>query len=190
MQDANSTEQGVVPPNKLPRPRRVITAHTAAGKSIFDPSLPEETPIQVLSDKAAASLAYSVRLPPTFADDADISNYTTLLNDPPGITISDSAVLRWYDIGPGVESSLHRTMSIDYLVLLFGELELVLDSGETRALRPGDVVIQRGTMHSWKNNTSEWARTLAVTIPVRSVIVGGQNVGEDLGSIEGLKKSA
>ncbi|KAI0450346.1 RmlC-like cupin domain-containing protein [Xylaria acuta] len=189
MQDVNPAEEGIVPPNDLPPQRRVITAHTTDGTSIFDSSLPEETPIQVLSNKAAASLAYAVQIPPTFTDDADIGNYTRLLKDPPGLTISDSAVLRWYDIGPGVESPLHRTMSIDYLVVLFGYLELVLDSGETRTLRPGDVVIQRGTMHSWKNITSGWARTLAVTIPVHGMIVGGQSVGEDLGSIEGFKKS-
>lgn len=167
----------------------MITTHTPEGKSVFHTALPDEAPVQVLDPRASASLAYVAKLPASVAGDTDISNYAELLKDPPGLTIPDSAVLRWYDIGPGVESPLHRTMSIDYLVVLFGELELGLDSGETRTIRLGDVVIQRGTLHSWKNAGSTWARTLAVTIPVEGIVVGGEKVGEDLGTITGFKNS-
>ncbi len=54
---------------------------------------------------------------------------------------------------------MHRTETIDYGVLLAGEIWLVLDDGETK-LTPGDIVIQRGTNHAWSNRSSEPARML------------------------------
>lgn len=50
---------------------------------------------------------------------------------------------------------MHRTVSLDYGVLISGELECLLDSGETRSVHPGDVVVQRGTMHQWVNRGKE-----------------------------------
>ena len=46
---------------------------------------------------------------------------------------------------------MHRTVSLDYGVVLEGEVELVLDSGETRLMKRGDVSVQRGTNHAWRN---------------------------------------
>lgn len=52
---------------------------------------------------------------------------------------------------------MHRTQTIDYGIVLSGELWLVVDEGETR-LGPGDIVIQRGTNHAWSNRTDQPAR--------------------------------
>lgn len=58
---------------------------------------------------------------------------------------------------------MHRTETIDYGILLSGEIWLVLDEGETK-LNPGDIVIQRGTNHAWSNRTDETARMLFVLL--------------------------
>jgi hypothetical protein len=58
---------------------------------------------------------------------------------------------------------MHRTESIDYGILIHGEIVLILDEGEV-VLKPGSVVIQRGTNHAWANRTSETARMLFVLI--------------------------
>ncbi len=58
---------------------------------------------------------------------------------------------------------MHRTETIDYGILLSGELWLVLDEGETK-LTPGDVVIQRGTNHAWSNRTNETARMVFILL--------------------------
>ncbi|KAI1314089.1 RmlC-like cupin domain-containing protein [Xylaria venustula] len=189
--NSQASEGGsVLAPNNLPPPRRLITTHTSDGKSVFYSDLSEEPHVQVLDPRASAALAYVTKLPASLRPEADISNYAKVAADPPGLTISNSAVLRWYDIGPGVESPLHRTMSIDYLVVLFGEVDLVLDSGESRTMRPGEVVVQRGTFNSWRNKSSDWVRTLAITIPVGNIVVGGKEVGEELEDIQGFKRSA
>ncbi|KAL9616952.1 MAG: hypothetical protein Q9160_008222 [Pyrenula sp. 1 TL-2023] len=178
-----------VPVNDLPPHTRVITTHTDTGKSVFDETLPREVPVQVLDPRASAALTYVAAIPAALAgDNADLRAYTSLLHDPPGLTIPNAAVLRAYDMGPGVASPLHRTTSIDFLVVLYGEMELTLDSGEIRHVKAGEVVIQRGTMHSWKNVSEGWARMLAVTIPVNELVVGGESKKEDLGGIEGFKE--
>lgn len=85
---------------------------------------------------------------------------------------------------------MHRTVSLDYGVVLEGEVELVLDSGETRLLKRGDVAVQRGTNHAWRNVTPDavdsvsgervpqWARMLYVLSPCEEVAVGGRKLGE------------
>lgn len=52
---------------------------------------------------------------------------------------------------------MHRTQSIDYGIVLAGEIWLLVDEGEVK-LGPGDIVIQRGTNHAWSNRTEEMAR--------------------------------
>jgi hypothetical protein len=57
----------------------------------------------------------------------------------------------------------HATDSIDYFILLVGELWLVVDDGEETKLSPGDVVIQQGTRHAWQNRGNT-AATFAVVL--------------------------
>lgn len=57
----------------------------------------------------------------------------------------------------------HRSDTIDYGVLLEGELTLELDDGE-RVLRQGDVVVQMGTRHAWRNTGNSPARMLFVMV--------------------------
>ena len=61
---------------------------------------------------------------------------------------------------------MHRTETIDYGVVLDGEITLVLDAGET-ALKAGDVVIQRGTSHAWANRSGRNCRMAFILIDGR-----------------------
>ncbi|KAK0108102.1 hypothetical protein ONS95_002923 [Cadophora gregata] len=99
-------------------------------------------------------------------------------------------VLRYVDFAPSKDPYMHRTESIDYGVVLEGVLELILDSGETRIMKRGDVCVQRGTMHAWKNITENdgWARMLFTLISAEKVVVGGQGLGEDLPAMTGDKE--
>ena len=65
--------------------------------------------------------------------------------------------------GPQPHPLMHRTESIDYGIVLEGELVLVLDGGETR-LRAGDIVVQRGTSHAWANRSGRPARMAFILI--------------------------
>ena len=59
--------------------------------------------------------------------------------------------------------TIHETKTIDYIVLLDGDVTLLLDDDEVK-LKPFDVVVQRGTNHAWVNNGSDPALFIAVLI--------------------------
>ena len=58
---------------------------------------------------------------------------------------------------------MHKTKTIDYIILLSGDVTLLLDEDEVR-LKPFNVVVQRGTNHAWVNNGNEPALLIAVLI--------------------------
>lgn len=59
---------------------------------------------------------------------------------------------------------MHKTATLDVIVLVRGEIDLLLDDGAAKRLRPGDVVIQRATNHAWVNRGAETALLVAVLI--------------------------
>ncbi|KAL4803141.1 RmlC-like cupin domain-containing protein [Aspergillus unguis] len=163
---------------------RYITTHNPSGKAIFSTTLSESMPTAPIPDSAIFSLAYTTNNTPVdLSTDADITDYASYLQpgNAPGLVINSGSVCRIVDMQPGALSPMHRTVSIDFGVVLEGEVELVLDSGETRTLKRGDVAVQRGTNHAWRNCSSEgWARMLYVLQPAQQIEIGGRTLGEDL----------
>lgn len=85
-----------------------------------------------------------------------------------------------------VSSPLHRAVSLDYGVVIEGEFELTLDSGETRIMRQGDFCVNRGAMHAWRNLTGNGTlpgRMLWVLLDCKPLIINGQEAEEDLGEL-------
>lgn len=72
--------------------------------------------------------------------------------------------VRIVDMPPGARSPMHRTESVDYGVVLSGEITLVLDDGSDTTVGPGDLVVQRGTDHAWENRSTGWTRILFVLV--------------------------
>ncbi|KAL4975277.1 hypothetical protein BDW66DRAFT_152090 [Aspergillus desertorum] len=181
------------PPKSLPPLSRHITTHNAAGKAIFSTNIPPTLPVTRIPDGADFSLAYtSPSIPASFANETDIATYASYLEpgNSPGLVISTGSVCRIVDMPPSALSPMHRTVSLDYGVVLEGEVQLELDSGETRLLRRGDVAVQRGTNHAWRNVTppgvdgqAQWARMLYVLLPAEVVEVDGKKLGEELGEM-------
>ena len=62
--------------------------------------------------------------------------------------------------------SFHRTETIDFGIVLSGEIVLLLDEGET-TVRQGDIVVQRGTNHGWANRTDQPCRIAFILIDGR-----------------------
>lgn len=92
-------------------------------------------------------------------------------------------MLRVVDMAPLATSPMHRTVSMDYGVVLEGEVELELDSGEKRLLRKGDIFVQRGTAHLWRNPSSTQPMRLMIvhlgSLPVS--VPGKGELGEFMG---------
>jgi mannose-6-phosphate isomerase-like protein (cupin superfamily) len=79
-------------------------------------------------------------------------------------------LLRILDVYPlkdgGKRTVMHRTRTLDYVVVIEGELVLILDDTEV-TLKPGDVVVQRGTDHAWENRSDTIARAAFFHIDAR-----------------------
>jgi quercetin dioxygenase-like cupin family protein len=169
----------------LPSVNRYITTNEANGKSVFSTQISEDLPQQIVNG-IPFGLAYtSNEFPSQLSEDGDIKRYEANLSTPPGLVISTGTVCRFVDFPPASESPMHRTVSLDYGVVLEGEVELTLDGGETRIMKRGDIAIQRATNHAWKNITpgGGWARMLYVLTPCQPVQIGSEVLGE---SVEGI----
>ena len=117
----------------------------------------------------------TTEFPVRFNEDADLTGYQHLIENPTGIVNPHGAAFRMVDFPPGYTTSMHRTVSLNFNVVIEGELELILDSGETRLLRRGHSVVQRAINHSWRNpSDTHWARVAAFVLPAEPLRVGGQ----------------
>ncbi|KAK0384831.1 hypothetical protein NLU13_7309 [Sarocladium strictum] len=161
--------------------KRFITTHDPSGRTTFVDSLSEEAPFQTLPDNVDFALCYATdKFPVPLTDEADVDTYKKYTKELPGIAIPTGTVLRVVDIPPAATSPMHRTVSLDYGVVLEGEVELRLDSGETRIMGRGDMSVQRGTNHAWRNTSdSSWARMLYVLQPAEPLLVGGKELSDN-----------
>jgi len=80
----------------------------------------------------------------------------------------------------GHDPIMHRTETLDYAVILAGQMELILDSGQVEMLEAGDVVIQRGTNHAWKPVGAVPVKVLFVLMDAEPARVAGKVLGDHL----------
>jgi quercetin dioxygenase-like cupin family protein len=75
------------------------------------------------------------------------------------------------DFPAGAPGRMHRTETIDYVIVLQGEIEMDMDQSTVK-LKAGDILIQRGTNHSWVNRSTEPARVAFVLIDAQPLGIG------------------
>ena len=148
--------------------RRVVTGHDDKGRAkvLIDEQIKNEfSPRQ----GAAYSVIWSTEGSP-------ISN--DVLEDPSekkiGTSIDDGTVFRVVSFAPGVSPRNHRTDSIDYGVVMSGEIHMELDDGVVVVLKAGDVLVQRGTIHNWVNKGSVPCVIAFTLIAAKPVSIGGK----------------
>lgn len=134
-----------------------------------------------------AEIYTSSKFPIELNDEIDLRQHQELIaSGKLGIVNPNGTVIRFVDFEPSKTNTnvmYHRTQSLDYGVVLDGEMIIDLDDGSSTQLKRGDIVIQRGTMHAWRNASStQWARMLYVLQDSHPVVVNGQRLKEDLGS--------
>src|SRR5215469_11199999 len=141
-------------------PRRVVTGHDENGKSVVlsDGTPPQQHPMkgrevgadffEMWNDPKTVPLLTSVE-----AREPSEREFT--------IMPATGHLIRIIDIYPpsqgGKRTVMHRTQTLDYMVVIEGEVVLVLDDSEV-TLKQSDVVVQRGTDHAWENRSDQVAR--------------------------------
>ncbi|KAH7010923.1 hypothetical protein B0J12DRAFT_611665 [Macrophomina phaseolina] len=176
-----------LPEKNFPEVQRVITTHEKSGRTTFETGVPESVSWERSNIGADFFLAYTLAgFPVPLTDDADLQTYKGHLANKPPFMIPGGGVVRYVDYHPGGEPVWHRTVTLDIGVVVEGEIELELDSGEKRLLRRGDVAIQRGSNHRWRNpSDTNFARALYIALDAKPVVIDGQELGESLGKVSG-----
>ncbi len=168
------------------RVRRVVTGHDADGKSIIarDGIAPNMKEMPSFPGLALTDLWETKGAPASNAGDADAAERPVHLEPPKNGTIvrivefpPDSTRPHSSDgregfkaIGAGhaqdkhsSDPMMHRTGTVDYIIVLKDEIYAVMEKGET-LLKAGDVLIQRGTMHSWSVRSNEPCIVAAILV--------------------------
>jgi quercetin dioxygenase-like cupin family protein len=140
--------------------RRIVTGHDSAGRGriVSDGTAPAS---RVVPDGATFHDMWVTMASPAqiAASEAEPIRDDELLGPPEAGTR-----VRIVDMPPGARSPMHRTESVDYGVVLAGEITLVLDDGSATTVGPGELVVQRGTDHAWENRSEQPVRILFVLV--------------------------
>jgi mannose-6-phosphate isomerase-like protein (cupin superfamily) len=147
--------------------RRVVTGHDASGRAVVKI---DEVAKNLVSSRpgATACVVWTTEGFPvdnTGKEDAGLRKT--------GTTLDNGTVFRILELEPGVGPRNHRTDSIDYAVVMSGEVDMELDDA-TVHLKAGDVLVQRGTIHNWINRGSEPCVIAFVLIAAKPVTIGGK----------------
>ena len=144
-------------------PRRIVTGHDSSSRSVVVSDGPPPASRTIVDGATFHDMWISAAWPPALAPtEPEPVGAGEPLGPPP-----DGSNVRIVHMPPGTRSPMHRTESLDYGVVLEGEVTLVLDGGSDTKVGPGELVVQRGTNHAWENRTDGATRVLFVMVGAR-----------------------
>jgi quercetin dioxygenase-like cupin family protein len=126
--------------------RRVVTGHDRNGKAVVRIDDVGANKQSARKNVTRQDIWSTDDLPVIFVEDGEDKGARKMAT-----TIKGGSVFRVVEFLPGSTPRNHRTDSIDYAVVLSGEIDMEMD-GTMIHLRQGDVLVQRGTIHDWINN--------------------------------------
>jgi hypothetical protein len=170
--------------------RRVVTGHDDNGKSVFieDGEATAVKEMESMPGLALTDLWVTNSAPASNSGNVDAADRPVVLEPPANGTIfrivefpPDSA---WRDNADAKEAfssigadhatddstedaMMHKTSTVDYLLVLKGEIWAILDDGVETCVKQGDVMVQRGTNHSWSVRTDEPCLLAAILVDAK-----------------------
>ena len=147
--------------------RRVVTGHDAKGRAVVKI---DEVSKNITSNRPGASACVvwtTESFPVNNTGDADEGLRKV------GTTLKNGTVFRVIEFAPGVAPRNHRTDSIDYAVVVSGEIDMEVEDAVVH-LKAGDVLVQRGTIHNWVNRGTQPCVMAFILIDAKPVDVDGK----------------
>jgi quercetin dioxygenase-like cupin family protein len=139
--------------------RRIVTGHDAKGRSTVgsDGTIVSQ-PGKMQPSVAVANIWVNETLPPALdGPDPTLQSF-------PMLPSNGGAVFRILELQPGTAPHMHKTETIDYVVVTEGELAMLLEDGTELVLKPHDIVVQRATVHGWANRGTSPCRFATVVV--------------------------
>src|SRR6266545_2785724 len=147
--------------------RRVVTGHDANGRAVVKIDEVSKNLVSSRPGSTACVVWTTESFPVDNTGNADEGLRKV------GTTLNNGTVFRVVEFAPGVARRNHRTDSIDYAVVMSGEIDMELDDSVVH-LKAGEVLVQRGTIHNWVNTGSVPCVIAFILIDARPVEVGGK----------------
>jgi len=147
--------------------RRVVTGHDANGRAVVEIDEITQNPPSGRLGRSPCVVWTTESFPVDNTGNEDGGKRQV------GTTLKNGTVFRVVEFMPGVSPRVHRTDSIDYAVVMSGEIDMELDDSAVH-LKAGDVLVQRGTIHNWVNRGTESCIIAFVLIDAQPVEAGGK----------------
>jgi quercetin dioxygenase-like cupin family protein len=152
--------------------RRIVAQHDETGRARF--AIDERIDMPPIGGQGSFSSLMWV----TDRTPADNMDQRDLLGNLASLVSEGGTAIRVLDVSPTEETPMHRTVSVDYVIITKGEIDLELEGGEVRTVHAGDIVIQRGTNHRWVNRSGAWMQMVAILIAAQPVLIDGRLLSE------------
>ena len=166
--------------SSFPQPALHITGHNKKNQAIVHRTSENEP--HGYDNFWSTNLYVTKGMPVDLNNDADLETSDKVIQSGKlGIALAQGTVLRFADFAPGSTGFMHRTSSIDFGIVIEGNVIMKLDDGSETPMKRGDVAVQRATQHQWDNlSQTEWARVMFILQDIQPLTVNGERLKEDL----------
>jgi quercetin dioxygenase-like cupin family protein len=141
--------------------RRIVTGHDSDGKAIFV----EDEDCQYIRHYGPVVTTNLWQTPIAPANNSDDMFDGAAEIQPPPL----GSIFRLIEFPPTERLVMHRTATLDYAIVLDGDIYAVLDDGAEKLMHPGEVLIQRGTNHGWWNRSPAPSTVLFVLLDAEPI---------------------
>jgi uncharacterized cupin superfamily protein len=156
--------------------RRLVTGYNAAGKAVVKTDEQLTAVPRIGAGIKGCEIWSTDEMPVDNSAAADAAQRAGLVKHSNFVGNGAGTTFRINEWAPGHARFTHRTETVDYAIVLSGEIDCEFDSGEVVHLKAGDVVIQRGTLHTWINKGPAAAVTAFILIDAKAVEVNGEEM--------------
>jgi uncharacterized cupin superfamily protein len=153
--------------------RRIVTGHNAAGKAVIKTDEQIAAVPRIGAGISGAEIWSTDQMPIDNSAAADAAQRAGFVKHTNYVGDGGGTTFRINEWAPGHARFTHRTETLDYAIVLSGEIDCELENGEAVHLKSGDIMIQRGTIHTWVNKSSVPAVTAFILIDAKPVEVNG-----------------
>jgi hypothetical protein len=142
--------------------RRIITSHDERGRAVVGIDDVVEAKPGIVDKNVSNAFIWSTDSMPCDANGPDPRTRKVDLSPGP-----DGTIFRVLELPPGCPPHMHKTETVDYVIMLEGECDMILDDGAEVHMNQGDFMVQRATNHGWANRSSKPCKIVFVLMDAK-----------------------
>ncbi|UCF76268.1 MAG: cupin domain-containing protein [Betaproteobacteria bacterium] len=157
--------------------RRIVTGHDQNGKAVVASDETITAVSRGIGAKIEGCEIWSTdKMPVDNSEAAAAAQRAGFVKRYNYVGSGQGTTFRITEWAPGHARFTHRTETVDYAILLSGEIDCELENGEVVHMKPGDIIVQRGTIHTWVNRGKVPAVTAFILIDAKPAEVNGKEL--------------